>query len=142
MLSPTEHETWRRGNLCFYCGYPNHEVASCPMWGKVPTSSNLAQRTLTLSYAVIPTQFLSIQSFPLNAEIKHSGNVFILSALIDSGAADNFIDHNTAVQLKLPLQSLPHPLKISTIDGVPIESGLPKPFYFKSVACIRNPSNF
>lgn len=28
-LSSTEHETWRRDNSCFYCSYPNHEVASC-----------------------------------------------------------------------------------------------------------------
>lgn len=68
------------------------------------------------------------QSFTLNVQIKHSKNIFILPALIDPGADANIIDHDTATKLKLPMQPLQHPPKISSIDGGPIGTGtIPPP---------------
>ena len=40
-----------------------------------------------------------------------------LSALIDSGAEDNFIDLNLAKQADIPLESLPFPIHVTTIDS-------------------------
>lgn len=69
--------------------------------------------------------------------MKHSGPVHILSALIDSSAAGNFIKHETKLKLKLSTHPFQHPLKNKGIDGDPLESALsfdiPNLSYSKSV---------
>jgi len=44
-------------------------------------------------------------------------------ALIDSGATDNFIDYQTAVQLQLRTQRLPQPRKVINMDGTENRGG-------------------
>lgn len=41
----------------------------------------------------------------------------VLTVLIDSGAAGNFIDQDTVNQLNVPIQTLQQPCKIQAIDG-------------------------
>lgn len=47
--------------------------------------------------------FLSLWPFVLQAQIMHSDNTYVILVLFNSGAAANFIDQATAIQLKLPL---------------------------------------
>lgn len=75
----------------------------------------------THCHTVRPSGFLSHQSFTLYVHINYSDNVFVLSALIDSGLAGTFMDHKTALKLNLPTKPLEHPLQISAMDGEPSE---------------------
>lgn len=63
------------------------------------------------------SQLLSHQSFILWVQIRHSGSVSVLSALVDSGATGNFIDHNTLKKHILPMQPLEHLLMIGSNNG-------------------------
>lgn len=56
--------------------------------------------------------------------VKFSDSVHVLYALINSGAAGNFMDSETAQRLQIPLQELQQPLSIRAIDGEPIGEGL------------------
>lgn len=47
----------------------------------------------------------------------------VLTALIDSDTAGNFIDQDTVTQLNIPVQPLQQPCKIQDIDGAPIGRG-------------------
>lgn len=49
--------------------------------------------------------------------------LFAFTAIIDSGAAENFIDQETVTQLNIPMEPLPKPRKIQAIDGGPIGGG-------------------
>lgn len=44
-------------------------------------------------------------------------------ALVDSGAAGNFLDSSLAIRLRLPLTSLQHPLSVTALDGRPLGKG-------------------
>lgn len=46
--------------------------------------------------AVSPNNFISNTPFILEAELSHSPQTLLLSALINSGFAGNFLDHTTA----------------------------------------------
>ena len=46
-----------------------------------------------------------------------------LQALIDSGAAGNFMDLTLASKLHLPITSLDHPLTVTALDGRPLGRG-------------------
>lgn len=91
-LSSGERERRMRNHLCLYCGFPGHLRASCPTR---PTSKD----TTTVS------------SSPYTLEVPISltiTNVTVeMRALIDSGAAGNFIDISFANthNLSLPCES-------------------------------------
>lgn len=125
-LSLTAHERCKREWLCLYCWEPNHTITGCLSQSRNPPISMPAERTpvASLTLMVIQNQFLSCQSLMPYAQIKHRGDVFVLPAMINSGAAANCIDCHTTVRLKLCLQPLKNPLNISTIDGGPISSGI------------------
>lgn len=57
-------------------------------------------------------------------QTRLSASVFVLSTLIDSRATGNFMDGDTVQHLQIPTQLLQQPLKISTIDGALIGSGI------------------
>ena len=46
-----------------------------------------------------------------------------LQALVDSGAAGNFMDLTLANKLHLPITSLDHPLTVTALDGRPLGRG-------------------
>ena len=48
---------------------------------------------------------------------------FSVSALIDSGAAGNFMDLELANQLQVPLQRMDTQLKVKALDGRPLGQG-------------------
>ena len=49
-----------------------------------------------------------------------------ISALIDSGAMENFIDYRTVVKLRLGTMKLPQQQKIFDVDGTENQAGLIK----------------
>lgn len=96
----------RRRGFFFYCGTPDHFVA------------NLCEVPPVLfhnwesgcSFQLPLSESNSQPSVTLYSQIRHSGPFSFLTALIDSGAGGNFIDHDTV--LKLLIQPFQHPLKI------------------------------
>ncbi|MGL5294568.1 MAG: retropepsin-like aspartic protease [Aeromonas sp.] len=46
-----------------------------------------------------------------------------IEALVDSGAAGNFMDLDLAERLKIPSEPLPTPLVVTALDGRPLGSG-------------------
>lgn len=113
-LKPEERQCRIRDHCCLYCGKPGHFFASCtkhpsklassPVEGRIQSSqvsSQLAPRPRTQVYVSLFWKRQSIQ----------------LSALIDSGADESFIDAALASQLDLPTVGLDQPLRASALDG-------------------------
>lgn len=78
----------------------------------------------TYNPPVSNTYPISKSAFSLRAIVIHSGESFVLSAIIDSGSEGNFIEETTALRLHLPLKPLRRPVKVNTIDGGPIGTGV------------------
>uniref|UniRef100_A0AAY5L9K7 Retrotransposon gag domain-containing protein n=1 Tax=Esox lucius TaxID=8010 RepID=A0AAY5L9K7_ESOLU len=68
--------------------------------------------TSSLSMCTVPVMF---PGFPLLSQCK---------ALVDSGAAGNFMDRSFALRSRIPLQILTIPLPIRALDSQPLGSGL------------------
>ncbi|XP_049328669.1 class II histocompatibility antigen, B-L beta chain [Astyanax mexicanus] len=49
--------------------------------------------------------------------------VVMITTLIDSGAEGNFMNHQLARQLQIPIEPLENPVKLSAVDGKPIGQG-------------------
>lgn len=56
--------------------------------------------------------------------LEHSCLAFVLSMLVDSGAAENFIDERISQKLGLPVCPLLRPRELQSIDGTPIGGGV------------------
>lgn len=69
---------------------------------------------------VSPPGFLSHPNFVLPGQIAHSGDFSSVTALINSGAAGNFIGLTLAEKLQVSLQPLWHPLKVQALSRGPI----------------------
>lgn len=96
--------------LCFYCGQAGHIVLQChacrSQRGRYqgPGAAEDPQPT--------PVSFSSFVSNPLYTimmQILHSGETFLVPALIDSGSEGNFIDQDTMRKLHLQLRHLHSP---------------------------------
>lgn len=57
------------------------------------------------------------------ATLAWEGHQHLVQAMIDSGAAGNFLDLTLAKELKIPTQLLPHPQAVTALDGRPLEPG-------------------
>ncbi len=109
-LSVEERERRMRGNLCLYCGLSGHMRATCPTRpsrNAPAVSSNLNSST--------------ILEIPVTLMVK--GQITETSALIDSGAAGNFIDATFAKTHHIPLVPCVSHLAVAALDGRPLGSG-------------------
>ncbi len=99
-----------RQNLCLYCGLPGHLRASCP---NCPTHNpSSVSKSSTIS---------SVLEIPVTLRVN--GEVIETTALIDSGAAGNFIDSAFSKTHKIPLVSCESRLAVAVLDGRPLGSG-------------------
>ena len=106
-LTPEERERRMQNHLCLYCGQSGHMKSSCPvrpLSKSPPVSSNVKTHT-TVSSLTLPVRLLV------------QGNSISTTALIDSGAAGNFISHKFAVQCKLQLNPCHTSLRVEALDG-------------------------
>ncbi|KAL0156949.1 hypothetical protein M9458_048195 [Cirrhinus mrigala] len=109
-LSIEERERRLRGNLCLYCGQPGHIRATCPTR---PPRQRAAVSTdePPLSRCEIPV-VLGFGEATINT-----------TALIDSGAAGNFIDAAFVAANQVPVSScFPH-VTVAALGGRPLGSG-------------------
>lgn len=87
--------------------------------------------TISLHHSLHHIAFLSCQehhqrdssSFILDVQITYSDKDSVVSVMIDSKLAGNFIDYGTVIKLQLLLCSLNNPLKISIINSSTIRKG-------------------
>ncbi|KAI2668804.1 Transposon Tf2-11 polyprotein [Labeo rohita] len=109
-LTLEERERRLRRNLCLYCGLAGHIRANCPTRPlRQPTSVSLP-KPLTNS-CVIPVR------------IGSDNSVIETTALIDSGAAGNFIDADFVNANGLPTLSCSPHVAVAALDGRPLGSG-------------------
>ncbi|KAL0148306.1 hypothetical protein M9458_056368, partial [Cirrhinus mrigala] len=109
-LSLEERERHLRGNLCLYCGLAGHIRANCPTRPPRQPSSVSDLKPLT-NCCLVPVK------------LGFEGRVVKTTALIDSGAAGNFIDLDFVIANHLPtLTCSPH-VAVAALDGRPLGSG-------------------
>ncbi|KAL0180227.1 hypothetical protein M9458_025669, partial [Cirrhinus mrigala] len=109
-LTMEERERRLRGNLCLYCGQPGHIRATCPTRPpRQPTSVSSDQHTSNC--CVIPVT------------LKSEEVVITTHALIDSGAAGNFIDADFVKTNHLPTLSCSPHVSVEALDGRPLGPG-------------------
>ncbi|KAI2663508.1 Transposon Tf2-9 polyprotein [Labeo rohita] len=109
-LSTEERERRLRGNLCLYCGLAGHIRANCPTRPPRPPTS-VSKISPNLNQCELP---VTIQSEKIIVQT---------TALIDSGAAGNFMDTAFALANHLPLLPCASHLAVAAIDGRPLGSG-------------------
>ncbi|KAL0181246.1 hypothetical protein M9458_023652, partial [Cirrhinus mrigala] len=109
-LTLEERERRLRGNLCLYCGQPGHIRATCPTRPpRQPTSVSFDQPTSNC--CVIPVT------------LKLEDTVINTHALIDSGAAGNFIDTDFVKINHLPTLSCSPHVSVEALDRRPLGPG-------------------
>ncbi|KAI2646312.1 Transposon Tf2-6 polyprotein [Labeo rohita] len=109
-LTVEERERRLRNNLCLYCGQPGHLRATCPTRPPRPPTS-VSSDKLHLSHCEIP---VVLRSKDITIKTK---------ALIDSGAACNFIDMDFVTANRLPVLSCAPPVAVAALDGRPLGIG-------------------
>ncbi|KAL0161008.1 hypothetical protein M9458_044733, partial [Cirrhinus mrigala] len=109
-LTLEERERRLRGNLCLYCSQPGHIRATCPTRPpRQPTTVSFDQHTSNC--CVIPVT------------LKSEDVVITTHALIDSGAAGNFIDADFVKTNHLPTLSCSPHVSVEALDGRPLGPG-------------------
>lgn len=111
-----ERERRRIQGLCFYCGEGQHQIRQCP---NRRSQEYKSQPSPTVSSPSVKA--LALISFKV--QIRHANQVYLLSALIDSGSSGNFIDWSICEHFNLPLRKLNNPQLICAIDGAPVGNG-------------------
>lgn len=113
-LSPEKRERRIREHLCLYCGQMEHLRASCQTWPP-------QQSTPRVSTSILPNYSASCIEVPV--EIVFSTSTIVTKALLDSGAAGNFIDEDLAQQFNIPLIHCKSPLAVPALDRHPLGTG-------------------
>lgn len=97
--------------LGLYCGDFAHCVSSRPSCQAGSKALIMAERTPTTSRPLLVSlsKCLSFKSFKLDVQIRLSELFYILSAMIDFGAARNSMDSETMQRLHIPTKPLQQP---------------------------------
>uniref|UniRef100_A0A3B3DPC6 Gypsy retrotransposon integrase-like protein 1 n=1 Tax=Oryzias melastigma TaxID=30732 RepID=A0A3B3DPC6_ORYME len=107
-LTPEERRRRMLKHLCLYCGRSGHLRAACP------------DRPLRRSGASVSDNLLTFE-IPVVIQLKDS--IVKANAMIDSGAAGNFIDQGFARANSIPLLPCSSQVAVSAVDGRPLGSG-------------------
>ncbi|KAL0183738.1 hypothetical protein M9458_019434, partial [Cirrhinus mrigala] len=110
-LTAEERERRQQLSLCLYCGKPGHMKASCPARPAPRTSSAVSQYSA------------SSQTVKTPVTITLSDKRINTIALIDSGAAGNFMDLDFAKAHDLTLKPCSSLLSVAALDGRPLGAG-------------------
>lgn len=96
--SSTPQREWEEDKRnCCYCREPNHTVCLCSSWRQNLSTQAETVGTLEMprTHAVSPPQVINNQCFTVKVQIRYSEYVIVLTALIHSGTAGNFINQDT-----------------------------------------------
>uniref|UniRef100_A0A3B3SFD0 DUF4939 domain-containing protein n=1 Tax=Paramormyrops kingsleyae TaxID=1676925 RepID=A0A3B3SFD0_9TELE len=114
-LTTTERRRRTQGGLCLYCGGVGHAVSACPVRPR--------REEPPLPVGVLSMPLSSLTQFTVPVSVKYNGAHRVVRALLDSGAAGNFMDANLARQLRIPLSQLAFPIKVQGVTGEHIREG-------------------
>ncbi|KAL0181815.1 hypothetical protein M9458_024221, partial [Cirrhinus mrigala] len=109
-LTLEERERRLRGNLCLYYGLAGHIRATCPTRPPRPSTSVSVHRSLA-------------NCCQLPVTIGYEDTFIKTSALIDSGAAGNFIDADFVAANRFPTLSCSPLVTVAALDGRPLGTG-------------------
>lgn len=109
-FSTVEREWRRRNNLCIYCGEAGHLRATCPVNPALKNSAAVRSNH-------------SFKLFSVDSSLKFNGQTLNVKALIDSGAAGNFIDLAFAKTHHVSLLACEPGVTVEALDGCPLGSG-------------------
>lgn len=90
-LRSEESERRCRQGLCLYCGNNKHQLQSCPELPKNRSRGTEGRRYSHTLPVSVPKLF-PIPPISIQVQIHLADKVFLLSAMIDSGAEGNLID--------------------------------------------------
>ncbi|KAL0147274.1 hypothetical protein M9458_057420, partial [Cirrhinus mrigala] len=110
-LTAEERDRRQQLNLCLYCGKPGHIKISCPSRPMQCTSSAVSHYSNSSHTVKAPVNIVF-----LDKQIN-------TTALIDSGAAGNFMDLDFAKAQGLSLIPCTSPLSVAALDGRPLGPG-------------------
>lgn len=99
----SKHKQTCKEGLHFYCCKANHLLTHCASWPRHLrrlAGTEGAPNTNTILSGSPPKPLL-YRSFKIDALIQFSESTHILPALIDSGAAGNFLDTEVAQRLQI-----------------------------------------
>lgn len=91
-----------RDRIYYYCGKADHFVGQWPFCAKTPAKENSNDPHLHLCPISESFHWLSHQLFTLKAQIKHSNDGSVLSALIDLWDSGNFMTQVTVNRFLIP----------------------------------------
>ncbi|KAL1256449.1 hypothetical protein QQF64_011994 [Cirrhinus molitorella] len=109
-LTLEERERRLKNNLCLYCGQAGHIRANCPT--RPPARNPLVSNCST-----------SYNRFEVPVTLSFDNHSIETTALVDSGAAGNFIDSAFARAHHLPILSCTPHVAVAALDGRPLGSG-------------------
>ncbi len=112
-LTPQERERRMQNQLCLYCGQAGHMRNTCPVR---PTSDRRSVSDITRSIS-------SVTSIKLPVTVRSQNQDITTTALLDSGAAGNFIDSEFVSQHHLKLTPCTSSLAVEALDGRPLGKG-------------------
>ncbi|KAI2644696.1 Retrotransposon-like protein 1 [Labeo rohita] len=111
-LSPEERERRMRLCLCLYCGKPGHLRSTCPTRPGSPGNQAVSSDFPHLH---------SASCVVMSVKLSVNNRTIEVDALIDSGAAGNFMSYDFAQRNYLPLTPNTSHLAVEALDGRPLE---------------------
>ncbi len=112
-LTPQERERRMQNQLCLYCGQAGHVKATCPV--RPATSTRSVSTNVTTSSLT--------SSLKLPVTLTTQAKVIQTTALLDSGAAGNFVSAEFVQQHHLKLTHCNSSLAVEVLDGRPLGEG-------------------
>lgn len=119
-ISPSECDRRIREQCCLYCGLPGHFRSACPELSEKRSVPYRQGRTVKGITHIAPP---SNSGLFLPITLTWENHKHQLKALVDSGAAGNFMDFSLARSLQIPSDSLATPLTVTALDGRPLGPG-------------------
>uniref|UniRef100_A0A8P4GPN0 Gypsy retrotransposon integrase-like protein 1 n=1 Tax=Dicentrarchus labrax TaxID=13489 RepID=A0A8P4GPN0_DICLA len=111
-LTQAERQRRMRSGLCIYCGQHGHFLAACPQLPKKETENGVAPVSQVPASSSAPLSRLQ-----LKASLHWQLNSIPLTALVDSGAEESFIDSAFVLQANIPTIKLPDNQPVNALDG-------------------------
>uniref|UniRef100_A0A8C5PY86 ribonuclease H n=1 Tax=Leptobrachium leishanense TaxID=445787 RepID=A0A8C5PY86_9ANUR len=119
-LSPAERSRRRAQNLCLYCGQPGHLLRGCPIRPPLPSDGGKNHPSV-ISLQCVFGSTSAHMTIPVILQWEdRSVNV---SAIIDSGASNNFFDLTLATSLAIPTRLKKTPTPLQMVDGSTLRTG-------------------
>ncbi len=113
-ISAEERDRRIAQRLCLYCGEPGHLRNTCP--SRPPTNA-------TTRVSVTLDSLNRDYCFTVPVTLRTESETLNIAAMIDLGAAGNFMSEDFAHKNNIPLIYCLSPLAVEAVDGRPLGSG-------------------